>query len=104
MQVTDLLREGQVDQALAHLQAEVRKNPADPKLRVLLFQLLAVLGAWDRAANQLKVAGELDAKALPMVQAYRTALDCEALRASVFAGRKTPLVFGAPADSPGRAG
>jgi type VI secretion system protein ImpE len=98
MQVTDLLREGQVDQALAQLQAEVRKNPSDSKHRVLLFQLLAVLGQWERAGNQLKLAGELDAKALPMVQTYRTALDCEVFRASVFAGTKTPLVFGAPAD------
>jgi type VI secretion system protein ImpE len=98
MQVTDLLRAGQVDQALTQLQTEVRKNPSDSKQRVLLFQLLAVLGAWDRAANQLKVVGELDAKALPMVQTYRTALDCEVFRAAVFAGVKTPLVFGAPAD------
>jgi type VI secretion system protein ImpE len=98
MLVTDLLREGQVDQALAQLQGEVRKNPSDSKQRVLLFQLLAVLGQWERAANQLKVAGELDAKALPMVQTYRTALDCEVFRAAVFAGAKTPLVFGAPDD------
>jgi type VI secretion system protein ImpE len=98
MLVTDLLREGQVDQALAQLQAEVRKNPADSKQRVLLFQLLAVLGQWERAANQLKVAGELDAKAAAMVQTYRTALDCEVFRVAVFAGDKTPLVFGAPED------
>lgn len=98
MLVTDLLREGQVEQALAQLQAEVRKNPSDSKQRVLLFQLLSVLGQWERAGNQLKVAGELDAKALPMVQTYRTALDCEAFRAAVFAGEKTPLVFGTPAD------
>lgn len=98
MLVSDLLREGRVDDALAQLQGDVRKNPADAKLRVLLFQLLAVLGQWDRAANQLEVVGEMDAKALPMVQTYRTALQCEVLRSAVFAGDKTPLVFGDPED------
>jgi type VI secretion system protein ImpE len=93
MEVTDLLREGRVDEALSGLQADIRA-----RLRVLLFQLLSVSGQWDRAANQLSVVAELDAKALPMVQTYRTALECEALRASVFAGERTPLVFGDPQD------
>lgn len=98
MLVKDLLQEGQVDQALAQLQAEVRKNPSDAKQRILLFQLLAVLGQWERAATQLGVVGDLDAKALPMVQTYRTALDCEVFRTSVFTGTKTPLLFGEPED------
>ena len=98
MLVKDLLQEGQVDSALAQLQGEVRKNPSDGKQRVFLFQLLAVLGQWERAATQLSVVGDLDAKSLPMVQTYRTALDCEVLRASVFAGSKTPLIFGEPED------
>ena len=98
MLLSNLLQEGQVDDALAQLQAEVRKNPSDGKQRVFLFQLLAVLGQWERAATQLSVVGDLDAKSLPMVQTYRTALDCEVLRASVFAGTKTPLIFGEPED------
>jgi len=98
MLVTDLLREGRLDEALAQLQSEVRRSPADPRQRTFLFQMLSVLGQWDRAANQLEVVGELDAKALPMVQMYRTALTCEVLRAAVFAGDKTPLVFGDPED------
>src|SRR5262245_18354169 len=98
MLANDLLREGQVDQALAQLQAEVRANPADGKRRIFLFQLLAILGLWERAATQLSVVGDLDAKALPMVQTYRTALDCEAFLASVFAGTKTSLMFGEPED------
>ncbi len=55
-----------------------------------------VLGDWDRAVNQLKVIGEVDASALPMVHAYRTAIQCERLRADVFAGTRGPLLFGDP--------
>jgi len=90
------LREGSLDETLTQLQDQVRKDPANASHRVFLFQLLAVLGDWNRAATQLKVAGELDAGTLAMVQTYREALRCEVLRADIFAGRNTPLVFGQP--------
>lgn len=98
MSADKTLREGKVDEALAELTQKVKANPSDPKLRVFLFQLLAVQGQWERAATQLKVAGELDAGALMMVQMYREALQCEALRAEVFAGKRSPLIFGEPEE------
>jgi len=55
-----------------------------------------VLGQWERALNQLNVAGELDASTLAMVQTYREAIQCERLREQVFAGRKVPMLFGEP--------
>ena len=91
------LREGRLDEALAQLQEQVRKDPANAKYRTFLFQLLSVMGQWERAMTQLKVVGELDAGTLAMVQAYREAVQCEALRAEVFSGERSPLVFGEPA-------
>lgn len=96
MQAEQSLREGRLQDALAELQAQVRKEPANAKYRIFLFQLLAVLGQWERALNQLNVLGEMDASSLPMVQTYREAIRCELLRAEVFAGRRSPLVFGDP--------
>jgi type VI secretion system protein ImpE len=96
MDARDYLRDGDLDAALKALQAQVRSEPANAKLRVFLFQLLCVNGDWDRALSQLNVAGELDAGTLGMVQVYREALRNEALREEVFAGRKTPLIFGDP--------
>jgi type VI secretion system protein ImpE len=96
MLAQQLIRDGDLAGALAALQDAVRKNSADPKLRVFLFQLLSVLGQWNRALTQLNVAGELDAGALPMVQTYREAIQCEALRAEIFAGRRAPMLFGEP--------
>lgn len=90
------LKEGDAAQALKLLTEQVRKNPQDAKLRVFLFQLLAVLGQWDRALNQLTVAAELDAAALPMAQTYREAIHCETLRLQVFAGHKAPVLMGEP--------
>jgi type VI secretion system protein ImpE len=90
------LQQGDPAGALAHLQEAVRARPADPKLRVFLFQLLCVLGQWERALNQLKVATELDPGALAMAQMYGEAVRCEAMRRQVFDGQKVPMVFGEP--------
>lgn len=90
------LREGDIDAALKRLQDGVRAEPANPKLRVFLFQLLSITGQWPRALNQLEVCGEMDASTLAMVSTYREAIKCEKLREAVFAGKNSPMVFGQP--------
>jgi type VI secretion system protein ImpE len=90
------LKDGDAVRALKLLTDQVRSQPNDAKLRVFLFQLLVVLGQWDRALNQLTVASELDAAALPMAQTYREAIHCETLRLQVFGGQKVPMLFGEP--------
>jgi type VI secretion system protein ImpE len=89
-------RSGDLTRALELLQNEVRQRPADTKLRIFLAQLLMVLGQWDRALTQLNILADMDASALPMVHSYRAAIQCELLRAGVFAAERTPLLFGDP--------
>jgi type VI secretion system protein ImpE len=96
MDAAELLRRNEVDAALAALLDEVRANPADPKLRVFLFQLCCVTGDWVRAKTQLDVAANLDPAALLMAQIYSGALTCEAERSRVFAGEAVPTIFGDP--------
>lgn len=91
-----LIAAGDPRGALQCLQKDVRARAGDPKLRVFLFQLLCVLGQWQRALSQLQTCGELDAGALAMVATYREALQCEAVREAVLAGKTTPHVFGRP--------
>jgi type VI secretion system protein ImpE len=90
------LASGQLDMALSQLQDQIRKDPAKVEYRTFLFQLLAVMGQWDRAATQLKVAGEMDVGTLAMVKTYETALQCEVFRKEVFGGQRSPLIFGHP--------
>lgn len=90
------LKLGDLNLALQYLQDGVRSQPVNAKLRIFLFQLLAVDGQWTRALNQLKVCGELDAGTLAMVNTYREAIQCELLRDAVFSGQTTPMVFGQP--------
>jgi type VI secretion system protein ImpE len=91
-----MLSEGRLDDALAELKQQVRKDAANARYRIFLFQLLAIQGDWARALTQLEVAGELDPGALAMVQTYREAIRCELLRAEIFSGRRSPLIFGDP--------
>ena len=74
--------------ALEQLQSQIRDHPGEARLRVFLFQLLAVRGDWKRALEQLTLSAQLDPKALLMAQTYREALRCEALRAQVLVGQK----------------
>jgi type VI secretion system protein ImpE len=90
------LRAGDTQQALQLLQAEVRARPADSRLRIFLFQLLCVLGQWERALTQLDAVSTLDPGALAMKYMYGDAIRCELLRGEVFQGRRSPMVFGQP--------
>ena len=90
------LNQGNLPAALTSLQEQIRKDPSNAKLRAFLFQLLSVLGQWERALTQLNAVGELDASYLLMAQTYREAIMCEALRTQVFAGISSPLIFGDP--------
>jgi type VI secretion system protein ImpE len=94
----NMLKEGRLDEALQGLTAQVRGNPSDAKARVFLFQLLSLLGQWDRASNQLVVSGELDPLNALMVGAYTRALQGELERSEVIAGQRSPSVIGEPAQ------
>ena len=94
--VSESIRQGDLEGALAGAQALVRQSFSDPKHHVLLFQVLAVLGQWSRALSQLAILKEMAPTIAPMVQTYQTAIECEEVRASVFQGQRTPLLLGEP--------
>jgi type VI secretion system protein ImpE len=98
MTAKELVQQGKLTEALAALTQEVRAAPNDAKLRVFMFQLLAVMGQWERAANQLQVCNDQDPKTLLMAQVCGPALAAENLRAEIFAGRRTPLLLGEPEE------
>ena len=86
---------------LAHfddLRKMIQKQPQRSDLRIFLFQIYCVQGEWIKAGTQLDVLLELDPSSKPMVETYREALKCEALRREVFDGKRSPLVLGAPQD------
>ena len=98
MSAVDLLQTGRLTDALTALQGEIRARPEDPKLRVFLFQLECVLGRWEKALMQLQVLASLDADTMLLAQVFRPLIACELLRREVFAGARTPLIFGEPME------
>lgn len=98
MNADDLLRDGDLDGARAALVEVVRSKPADPGARMFLFQLLALLGEWDKARTQLNAFVSLSPEAGMLGAAYGAAIDAERLRGEVFAGRAAPPVL--TRDSP----
>ena len=98
MTAEENLKAGRIDEALADARDAVRKAPADVRLRRLLFQLLCVVGQWDKALTQLNVLADMDADSLLLARIFEPAVHCEAFRAQVFAGQRSPLIFGEPEE------
>jgi type VI secretion system protein ImpE len=90
------LRAGRLDQALTELQADIRRKPQDKALRVFLFQLLSVNGAWERALRQLDVLVELDAQYALLAHTYRPLIACEMFRGELFRGLRSASSLGEP--------
>jgi len=92
------IRAGDVAGALDALKDAIRNDPADASKRVFLFQLMCVLGQWDKAVTQLNVASDLDPETGVMAQVAHAAIGAEVFRAAVYAGRRTPHILGEPAE------
>ena len=94
----ELVKDGRPDEALKGLQTRIRDEPANAKSRVFLFQLLSVLGDWQRADTQLQVLSEMDSDSMMLSRIFEPVLVCEAIRADIFAGKRTPIIFGTPPE------
>ena len=94
----EALEQGRLDEAMTLAVEAVRREPAKPAHRVLLFQLYAVQGGWERALRQLSVLSDLDPKLELMASAYRQLIACEAVRTEIMAGKRQPLCLGHPPD------
>jgi type VI secretion system protein ImpE len=98
MQAEEYIRAGRLEEALAELQSQIRANPADTRLRVYLFQLHSILGNWDKALTQLNLLADLGPETMMLAQLFRPVVSCEALRTEIFAGKRTPIIFGEPLE------
>src|ERR1039457_3035859 len=98
MTSAELVQAGRLEDALAALQTEIREKPEDSRLRIFLFQLDCAFGLWEKALTQLQVIADLNADTMLLAQIFRPVIACEMLRRDVFAGKRTPIVFGEPVE------
>ncbi len=90
----DLLRAGDLDGARRVLVETVRRDPGDVPARLFLFQLLAVAGDWARSRTHLTALAQLSPEAQMLSVVYGQAIDAEATRAAVIAGRERAIIHG----------
>lgn len=93
MTADQLLRDGDLDGARSALVEIVRARPADVEARMFLFQLLALLGEWDKARTQVNALASMSPEAQMLSAAYGAAIEAERLRIEVFAARAAPPVL-----------
>jgi type VI secretion system protein ImpE len=98
MNAEELVRTGRLEEALTELQKAVRNKPDDARLRVFLFQIQCVMGKWDKALVQLKVLADLNADTFMLSRIFQPVIHCEMLRGDIFAGKRTPIIFGEPME------
>lgn len=76
-----------LSESLLRAEAAVRAKPQAPAARWLLFELLCVLGHWDRAMKQLQAWAALSKAFDSTAHVFRGLIRAERQRADVFAGR-----------------
>jgi type VI secretion system protein ImpE len=94
MTAEEYLKAGRLNEALNTIENVVRKDPGNPRLRIFLFQLLGVVGEWQRAGTQLRVLSDMDSDSVVLARIFEPILLCESFRADVFAGELMPGSLG----------
>ena len=84
----ELLRAGDLEGARLALNEAAKRAPSDQSVRMFLFQLLCLMGQWDKAKIQLRTLAGLSPEAQMLAVTYNLAIDAEIVRAKVFMMRR----------------
>lgn len=91
MDARTLFKSGQIQGAVEALGAELRSNPLDAQRRSFLFELLSLIGQYDRAEKQLDVLARDGGPQQMGTILYKTALHAERIRQEMFEEQALPL-------------
>jgi type VI secretion system protein ImpE len=89
----ELLRAGDLQGARALLVEAAKRAPSDQSVRMFLFQLMCLLGEWDKAEVHLRTLATLSPEAQMLAVNYTAAIAAERVRAQVFAGKSPPSLL-----------
>lgn len=85
MRAKELLDANQLSAAIAELTQDVKRHPADNRLRTFLFELLCFAGEYERAERQLDVIGHQNESVGIGIEVYRQLLKADQARDHWFA-------------------
>lgn len=98
MNVDELYKNGQLQEAIDAQIQEVKSNPADQRKRIFLFELLSFAGEWDRAKRQIEAVQYEELEMLNAVQQYSKLLESEEKRRRLFSESLKPRFVSEPPD------
>ncbi len=90
MDLRSLIKEGRLSEARAALVEGVKSSPADTGKRTLLFQVLVLLGEWDKASVHLDMISTQDPSRLKGASVYSQLIAAEKERIAVFDLKQLP--------------
>jgi type VI secretion system protein ImpE len=99
MEAHDLYRAGKLQEAIAAMNDEVRKNPSDFDRRSFLCELLCITGNLERADQQLDVMSKQDSAAEPALALLRQLVRAEGSRQDFHRKGAVPEFLGEPSAS-----
>ena len=85
-----LFKEGELAEAIASLNVDVRKAPTDVQRRTFLFELLCFSGEFERAQKQLSILAQTSPEASASIMSYQQIVQREADRHAMFAAGSFP--------------
>jgi type VI secretion system protein ImpE len=91
-----LLRSEKLDEAIEHLNAEVKKNPTAIDRRAQLAELLCVAGNLERADTVLNAISDIDPGAMVGVALFRQLVRAEQARQQFYAEGRVPEFVAKP--------
>ncbi len=90
MDPKELIRAGKLTDARQQLINSVKRYPGDSGLRVLLFQVLSLLGDWEKAQRHIDIIAAQDVKAEAGIMPYKNLLQGERVRQEVYHLERRP--------------
>jgi type VI secretion system protein ImpE len=89
----ELITAGRLEEARSVLVDTLKKQPADPSARSLLFQLLLFFGEWDKARRHLEISASQGHSTPPEVDVYTNLIQAEKSRLAVAGLTQRPTFF-----------
>jgi type VI secretion system protein ImpE len=90
MNAKDLIKTGQLSAARNELIGAVKSSPQDLNSRIMLFQVLAFCGEWEKARRHLEFIADQDASREIGAKTYLNLLEAEAERIEVLRYKQQP--------------
>ncbi len=97
MNAKELFQAGKVEEAIQVVTASLRNDPTDVRSRTFLFELLSIMGEFDRAEKQLDILSDISKEAGMGALIYRSAIQAERLRREMFDKKTFPQTAVEPA-------